>query len=318
MATVPDALVPIFNRDKVRSERDDETRTFEAQCHCKNIQFSITLPRSMLPLNAYICGCSICRLSHGTFGSFHITLPLGHGPLWTNGKINLSVYRTPGGNGQRFFCPTCGAHSGHFEPWIGQWVLETSMFKEQFWEFTHFAFPGAARDGGMLSWLPEIGGKQLVPLSPGEDTPPTYELETGANGEERLRAECHCGGVSFTIGRPSKGVFEDDYARQYVSPKDPKKWKAVADFCRDCRVLSGAHFVAWVFVPRTAIEPEMPPDLRMGTMKTYESSEGTTRGFCGVCGATICAQSQLRARAGHDSVMNVACDSNISRVLWIQ
>ncbi len=303
---VPEHLVPIFNRDKVPIPGDHETQTFAARCHCKNIQFSITLAKSILPLSAYICGCGNCRLTHGTFGSFHITLPPGLGPEWTDGKINLSVYRTPGGKGQRFFCPICGAHNGHYEPWINQWVLDASLFDEKFWDLTHFSFPHSAGDGGMLSWIPKIAGKELIQLTTRDDETPEYELETGEDGEERLRAQCHCGGVSFTISRPTKTVLEDEYMKTYVSPKDPKKWKALLDFCRDCRLLSSAHVVPWMLVPRGVIEPNMPTDLRIGTMKTYASSELNTRGFCSVCGATVAIQHKNRAPTDQSMVLNIA------------
>lgn len=303
---VPENLIPAFNRDKVPTPGDGDTQTFTARCHCQSVQFSVTIPKSILPLNAYICCCGICRLTHGSFGSFHVTLPLGFGPEWTNGKINYSVYKTPGGTGQRFFCSTCGAHSGHYEPWINQWVLPASLFDQKFWEFNHYAFPKAARDGGILSWLPEVAGKELTQVTFEHDQPPEYTLETGADGEERLRAECHCGGVSFTIPRPSKAILEDEYMKMYVSPKDPKKWKAFLDFCRDCRVLSGAHFIPWIMVPRVVLEPEMPADLRLGTMKTYASSGWNTRGFCGVCGATVALRNKSRMPTDQQMVLNIA------------
>lgn len=313
--SVPEPLIPLFNRDKVAttpSGDDDEKQTFTARCHCSNVQFAITLPKSMLPLNAYICGCYHCRLTHGSFGSFHITLPPGHGPEWTAGRLNYSVYKTKGGSGgQRFFCPTCGAHSGHYEPWINQWVLDVALFDgPPFWTYTHFAFPRSAGDGGLLSWIPEISpGKPLLPLSLPHDQPQDYELEkTGAEGGERLRAECHCGGVSFTIGRPTAAIRRHEYLRRYVSPADPTKWKALLDFCRDCRKLTGVPCNAWALVPRAAIEPAVPADLRhLGTMKAYASSEASARGFCGVCGATVFARHEARAMPSEpQTVLNIA------------
>lgn len=210
---VPDNLVPLFNRDKVMIPGDSKTQSFTGLRHCLNVRFTVTLPKSILPLNAYICACTNCRLTHGTFGSFHVTLPLGFGPEWSNGKINYSVYKTPGGNGQRLFCPTCGAHSGHYEPWINQWVLAASLFDESFWTFTNYAFPKSSRDGGMLSWIPKISGKELALVSPEDDKPAEYKLETGADGGERLRAECHCGGVfhhpEAIQGSAGRRVHED-------------------------------------------------------------------------------------------------------------
>ncbi|KAK7746598.1 hypothetical protein SLS62_009319 [Diatrype stigma] len=312
---IPEPLMPLFNRDKVGNPvGEEEKQTFAARCHCSNVQFAITLPKSMLPLNAYVCGCYHCRVTHGAFGSFHITLPPGLGPEWTAGRINYSVYKTKGGNGgQRFFCPTCGAHSGHYEPLINQWVVDVALFDSSapFWTYTHFAFPQSARDGGLLSWIPEIApGRPLLPFSPPNDQAQEYELVKAGSGEERLRAECHCGGVSFTVGRPTEAMRGDAHLGRYVSPADPAKWKALLDFCRDCRKATGVPCNAWALVPRAAIEPADAADLRaLGTMKTYASSGASTRGFCGACGATVFTRHRARVASEESeqlTVLNVA------------
>ncbi|KAI1076053.1 Mss4-like protein [Whalleya microplaca] len=310
MTGVPEELIPLYNRDKIICPEKQETQTFAARCHCKNIQFTVTIPVSILPLHAYICSCTICRYTHGTFGSFHVSLPQGIAPEWTNGNIDLTVYKSPGsgpgGHGQRWFCATCGAHNGHFEPWISQWIVDISLFEKPFWEFNMFCFPKSPGDGGILSWLPKIGNKELVQITIDRDVAPEYKTEFGQDGEERLQAECCCGGVSFTIPRPSQAVREDSYLRQYISPSDPRKWKAFLDFCRDCRLLSSAHFVPWILVPRAALEPEVPADLKIGTIKTYASSEVNTRGFCGRCGATVFIKSKHRSPSQQCEVLNIA------------
>ncbi|KAI1377207.1 DUF636 domain protein [Hypoxylon crocopeplum] len=309
---MPDILVPFYNRDKAIGPDPQETQTFAARCHCRNIQFTITLPTSILPLNAYICNCTTCRYTHGTFGSFHVSLPQGIAPEYTNLSVNLSVFKTPGsgpgGHGQRLFCPTCGSHSGHFEPWVAQWVVDVALFDAPiFWTFTRAAFPKSPGDGGLLSfWRTPSSGKELVQVSPGHDVPPRYENRVGADGGEMLRAECCCGGVSFAIPRPSAAVAADAYMRQYISPRDPRKWKAFLDFCRDCGRVSSAPVVPWVLVPRAVLEPEVPPDLRLGTVKTYASSEKVTRGFCGRCGATVFLKTTLRSPSERSEVLNVA------------
>ncbi|KAI1214615.1 DUF636 domain protein [Annulohypoxylon truncatum] len=306
-------LVVFYNRDKV-AEPDEalDTETFAARCHCGNVNFTVTLPTSYLPLNAYICSCTICRYTHGTFGSYHISLPQGVAPEWTNGALNLAVYKTPGsgagGHGQRFFCPRCGAHNGHYEAWAAQWVVEPSLFDAPvFWHFRGIGFPRSAGDGGgLLSWLPEVGGRKLTQASLEHDYEPDHEPEVGPDGGDRLRAECKCGGVSFAIPRPSDKVKGDEYMGRYVSPVNPGKWKAFMDFCRDCRLVSSAHGVPWVLVPRAVLEPEVPSDLRFGTIKTYKSSEDVTRGFCGVCGATIFLKCKARSPTEETEVLNIA------------
>lgn len=138
------------------------------------------------------------------------------------------------------------------------------------------------------------------------------EPERAADGTERLRAECHCGGVSFTIPRPTQNILDDEYLRRYVSPLDPTKWKAMLDLCHDCGRLSGANVVPWMLVQRVAIEPPVPADLvhgqqqPYGTLKTYHSSSPTTRVFCGVCGTTVFGATTHRAPTAGEAVLNIA------------
>lgn len=117
-----------------------------------------------------------------------------------------------------------------------------------------------------------------------EAAPP--RLETGENGEELLRGRCHCGGVSFTISRPSADV--ESY-RDWISPTEPSKWMAAADACGDCRLQTGAHVTGWAFVPQSCISPRVPEDLALGTSKMFQSTERVSRSFCGVCGASVLA-----------------------------
>ncbi|KAI0112673.1 DUF636 domain protein [Hypoxylon sp. NC0597] len=306
--SLPDILAEIHNRNKVSGPEPQEKQTFPARCHCGNIQFTVTLATSVLPLNAGICTCSLCRSSHGTLGSYHVSLPPGVAPEWTSNSINLSVYKTPGGgaggHGQRLFCPTCGAHNGHYEPYISQWIVDYALFDGPvFWKLVAWAFPKSNGDGGLPSWLP---GEKLLEFSPDYDVQPKYKLEIERDGGERLRAQCLCGGVSFTIPRPSDAVRKDAHMGRCISPSDPRKWKAFLDFCRDCRLVSSAYGVPWVLVPRAVLQPEVPSDLRIGTMKTYRSSENVTMGFCGRCGATVFAKDKARCPSERQDVLSTA------------
>ncbi|KAI1414553.1 DUF636 domain protein [Hypoxylon sp. FL1857] len=307
---MPDNIAQLHNRHKVLGPGTHETRTFQGRCHCRNVQFSVTLATSILPLNAGICACTYCRYSHGTFGAYRLALPPDVGPEWSNSFINLSVYKTPGacggGHGQRLFCPTCGSHVGSYEPALGQWMIDFALFDAPvFWKYASFGFPKSSRDGGVLSWLPSVGGQELIKVSPNRDIAPECKLELGKDGMERLRGECMCGGVSFTIPRPSDEVKNDEYMGRYVSPSDSRKWKAFVDLCRDCGRLSSVNGVPWLLAPRAVLEPEIPSDLRFGTMKTYESENGI-RSFCGRCGATVFAKGYLRCPTERQEVLNIA------------
>ncbi|KAI1801407.1 DUF636 domain protein [Daldinia bambusicola] len=306
-----DQLVAFFNRDMTATaEPGEESRTFTARCHCGNIEYSILLPVSTLPLNGYICSCTLCRYSHGSFGSFHVSLTQGVAPEWTNGHINMSVYKTkgsgPGGHGQRWFCPTCGAHNGHYEPWAMQWIADSSLFDERFWEIKGLGFPKSPGDGGLISWLPERVGKAMKILTMDRDCPPNDKIEVGEDGGERLRVECQCGGVSFTIKRPSDMVRNDEFMSRFVAPEDSSKWKAYLDFDKDIRRLSSVFFMPWALVPRISLEPKVPSDLLIGTMKTYKASDKIAKGFCGRCGAVMFLKNKDRCPSEQREVLNIA------------
>lgn len=52
---------------------------------------------------------------------------------------------------------------------------------------------------------------------------------------------------------------------------------------------------AWTFLPLQLLEPAVGTDLIIGTSKTFESSKGVRRAFCGTCGATVFYWSEDRA-----------------------
>lgn len=298
-----------FNRDKAPPPGPHEKKSYEGRCHCRRIRFKITLPTASLPLRGLICHCSTCRYTHGTLGSFNVILPPGVEPEWAQGSSSdkLAGYERPGGKGRRFFCPDCGSHVGHIDPTCGQWGLACGVFDEKFWQLGFHTYPKSAAGGGMADWVTRVAGDEVLHLSPGDQDSPGHCLpEVGPDGEERLRAECCCGGVSFWIPRPSQGIIKDDYMGMYVSPSDPRKWKAFLDMCRDCGRISGTGVVPWLMVPRIAIEPAMPADLNIGTIRTYKSSEQNTRGFCGVCGSTMLLGTTHRMPTARQAILNVA------------
>lgn len=131
--------------------------------------------------------------------------------------------------------------------------------------------------------------------------------EPGPGGEERLRAECHCGGVSFTIPRPTEEVFRDEFIREnYLLPAEEARWAAILDACNDCRLISGVHVQSWAFVPLMVLEPKVGRDLKLGTMKSFPSSPGVVHTFCGVCGAAVFYWSEVRFTNDYNDVVDIA------------
>jgi len=124
---------------------------------------------------------------------------------------------------------------------------------------------------------------------------------------EKLQAQCYCGGVKFYITRPNEASkkiqspFSDLLIPYHLhsssNPKNETWWlrdndtKYIAGTCtcESCRKASGFEIQPWAFVPKYNIfkEDGTPFDFGMGTLKRYESSKGNFREFCKTCGATV-------------------------------
>lgn len=309
------------------ADKDGTTRTLTASCHCRAVQYSIEIPRAKLPLGVHMCHCSICRYTHGTLCIFHAELPSGVVPTFISpsSRSNLTGYKHAHAQAERFFCSTCGSHIGDEDIEVAEgatekeWRVSTSLFSEQgedlFQMRTHCFTDGSTGGSGLFQFLPRMGDRAMKTFNPGpdsgwwsagmEDEVPKQEFDD--EGNEVLRAGCHCGGVSFTIPRPtSPAVTNDPFISRYVSPAEKDKWKAFLDVCDDCRRIAGVHVVAWVPVPRALIQPPMPLGLApYGTMKTYASSQGALRGFCGDCGATVMASWEVRTPTPEQQIVSV-------------
>lgn len=77
----------------------------------------------------------------------------------------------------------------------------------------------------------------------------------------RATGSCLCGGVSFRIEGPARGVINC--------------------FCSQCRKSSG-HYVAATRVNKDDLFFEQD-----ATLSWYESSPGIQRGFCAACGSSL-------------------------------
>lgn len=215
----------------------------------------------------------------------------------------------------RFFCSRCGAHmldrakKRDGENIKEQWFIATSLVdaEEEVWSFNKHIFVDSTGDGGLASWLTEISDKPLKLWRERDRVQSEFQergdwslgiqqdaTKTGVKDhkaeEDKLRARCQCGGVDFYIARPrGEEAFKD--MPPSLTPKDKKKWKASNDVCTSCRLLSGFAIVSWVFPAVDHIELKdgspYPPSHVFGSIKSYESSEGVTRTFCGTCGALV-------------------------------
>ncbi|KAJ5142965.1 uncharacterized protein N7515_001752 [Penicillium bovifimosum] len=272
------------------------SKTLTASCHCKATHFTLTLPANALPLKVHICHCSVCRYTHGTPCIFHAPLPAGIAPQFIapSSMDNLTAYAHAESQSTRYFCSTCGCQIGDKGHDDGNWVVSTSIFTEPndgLWEMRSNVFTDSSADGGLSAMVSCIDNRQLKIWNPetSSDTKAAERDETNASEglSEELRAECHCGGVQFSISRPSKEFLASPASKGWVLEQDTSKWLACLDLCGDCRLVNGSNVVGWLFVSKDHISPLPPADLIVGSSKGYKSSEGVLRTFCGTCGATV-------------------------------
>ena len=165
------------------------------------------------------------------------------------------------------------------------------------WIFAAHLHPSSARDGGLTRLVSTVEEHLLEQVQPESSQPPTAERTSiSESGDEELHAQCHCGGVSFTISRPREDVIPG-----WTSPVNRTKWLASIALCDDCRLTTGTHAIGWMFVPLDHISPIPPKDLMIGSSHGYRSAEDVLRTFCGTCGATVFYSCAERPR-----ILNVA------------
>ncbi|KAJ5659150.1 hypothetical protein N7507_005601 [Penicillium longicatenatum] len=270
-------------------------KVLTASCHCHTVQFSIHVPIASLPLNVHMCHCSICRHTHGTPCTFHARLPSGVEPQFISPSNlgNLTAYKHATSISTRYFCSTCGCQIGDQIHADGRWVISNAIFDANradtgIWRFTTHLHPDSARDGGLSAVVSTIDGQHLELVMPGHSSQPIKDTPRDDEvSDEKLLAECHCGGVSFHMSRPRADFIVSPTGQSWLSPLDQTKWLACMDLCDDCRLVNGTHVIGWIFVPVNHISPNPSPNLLIGSTKAYRSTADVLRTFCRTCGATV-------------------------------
>ncbi|KAL5356311.1 Mss4-like protein [Aspergillus floccosus] len=272
------------------AKMSSELKTLKASCHCRNVQFAVNIPQNALPLKVHLCHCNVCRQTHGSPCSFHAPLPSGVQPefISPSSPAALTGYAHANSKSTRFFCSNCGCHIGDRDHDHNDWYLSVSIFDEGqqdgTWLIDSHANTDATIDGGLSALLPRIDDNEIPIWNPPTST---KDSQSATEKSDELLAQCHCGGVSFTISRPKAEFAADPKSRGWLHPSDRSKWLASVDVCDSCRLVNGTHVILWMFVPCSHITPTPPADLMMGTSKTYRSSDDVLRSFCGTCGATV-------------------------------
>lgn len=284
---------PFHSLTQSKIKMDSTEKALTASCHCRSVQFTLSVPTDVLPLDVHLCHCSICRHTHGTPCIFHARLPSGVEPKFIppSSMAQLTSYRHSDSISTKYFCSTCGCHIGDQNDDSGKWVISNALFdanKEDtnIWKFKTHLHPGSTTDGGLASMIPTIEGRDMEMVDPEQPTVSHTSPEDGSSKDELL-AQCHCGGVSFKIARPSPGFVASPDGQVWLSSVDKSKWLACLDTCDDCRLVNGTHVIGWMFVPVSHLSPTPSSNLIIGSSKAYRSTAEVLRTFCGRCGATV-------------------------------
>ncbi|RPA85572.1 hypothetical protein BJ508DRAFT_411967 [Ascobolus immersus RN42] len=146
--------------------------------------------------------------------------------------------------------------------------------------------------------IKEIITKLLYPAStvvnPGPTTVDPAQSDDDKDDREREREEdacleggCLCGSVSIKIRRAPKNYKDDPVLREWVYPHpgDDNILRIGGGICHcnSCRTIASTPFFSWLFVPTKLLTLTSTGD----SIKTYNSSQGVTRRFCGTCGAQL-------------------------------
>lgn len=293
-----------------------DIKRLEAKCLCGAVHFTVDVPTSQLPLPIHLCHCSQCRYRSGAPCIFHTNIPKDATRRFIapSTEANMTAYDSEGAESSWMFCSTCGCHIASIIYGTGSWVVATSIFTDhgpENFRYKKHIFSKSAKDGGLAAMLGSIDGCVLEDWNPPEGNPQADIVEAEPevdphDGEQRLRAECHCGGVSFTVQRPDQKTLANPSLLPYVSPLDNTKWIATLDACSDCRLVNGTHLVGWAFVPSYCLSPPIARDLLIGTSKTYSSTPGVLRSFCGRCGATVFYSNDARNLPEGQNLLDLA------------
>jgi hypothetical protein len=224
-----------------------------------------------------------------------ISLPKDTGqPLADSILPHLTGYEFSKDRISHYFCTTCGTHMmanvrpktqiGSTSKWF---VMCGTLEGAADWYLPSHEYVFDTTDGGFSDvplslngvaiekWAGHPGQTELLLINWRSLEAAQAHLEVG----DRLHARCKCGGVSFWISRKL----------------DMPKYPARICGCSPCRLATGMEWSvgAMAEIPISNLrlhgdgEKKPESNLVFGSVKTYESSPGIKRSFCGSCGATL-------------------------------
>ncbi|KAF2269571.1 hypothetical protein CC78DRAFT_434668, partial [Lojkania enalia] len=289
-------------------------------CLCSAAKHKFLVPSDALPLPTNLCNCNISRRISGTLLTSYINISHYDG-VPTPELTVLTPYKSSEIL-TRYFCSICGTqmyleynHDGHFEAATGTLQVDNT---DGIIDFRSHMWIEDTLDGGASDFIIELNGRALKryaqehshSIEVALDLQRPAVSESHGNQHRKVHAHCHCNGVQFYIDYPN------DASKAAVSPWPdllipfhtgkssnlsnyawwlPRQDRYLAGTCscNTCRQASGFDITFWAFIPTCNISQDLEgtrPFTRKsywGTMKSFQSSEGVTRTFCGRCGANV-------------------------------
>lgn len=291
-----------------------DTTTLKFACACRKVQGSVEVPSAHLPLPVDFCHCSTCRHQTGLLCGSYLTLPKEASALHFEGP--LTKFRSSR-NVTRAFCSDCGTNIFFYDlnqPWpdVPSGILENA---DGVCKLRHHIFVPETKDGGLASWMDDMPAWEGYSSSKQIDIKSFQNAQSSHDDISALHAYCRCKGVQFDITRPTKvstelssppsDLISAHNGGEEPSTSDDNRWWLCANgtkylagtcACRSCRLASGFDIQMWTFIPKANIflNDGRPFDFNFGTLKRYQSSEGTYREFCSRCGATVFWHNETR------------------------
>ena len=306
-------------------------------CACGQVKGSVSVPTGQLPLRFDFCHCNMCRHQTGELAASFWTPPEDATDLVIEGS--LTRYASSN-TVTRAFCGNCGAFVSFEDKSQSKPDLSTGLLKgEGLLELQKHIFVADTIDGGLASWITDIPAYEGFSSGKRLDVTTFHTLTDVHNKATELRAHCLCKGVQFKITRPNPASTDlsspvsDLFSAHIDGGKgvgdDRKKWWLRANgtkylagtcACNSCRLASGFDIQAWAFIPKANIWQANgePLDFKIGTLKQYQSSEGTYRDFCGRCGATVFWHNETRPQLIDVSVGLLNAEEGARAESWLE
>ncbi|KAF2748663.1 hypothetical protein M011DRAFT_399774 [Sporormia fimetaria CBS 119925] len=288
--------------------------TLTAHCLCKLHNFTTQVPKSRLPLPAYVCHCTSCR--HSTGALYSIDLPW---PAHTR-DVDISALQTFHFSSKTaiHFCGTCSTpiffgHPADPDADLGVFTGALTNPAADLVNLKTHIFVEDTQDGGASVWLQNVNAdgseakryKHRAEAADAEELPASWPDAAALTGFEKrtadkLNVKCKCGGIEYALHR---GDYKDgDDLPWFVVPKT-HKLIAGHCVCDSCRLFSGIDVFPWTFAELKNLSfkdgKKVPADMSglkaavdskeagVGSLKYYASSPGVLRFFCGTCSACV-------------------------------